>query len=61
VLSELVQDGCELLAVAAPWRVDFEKDVLCWIEHDLIKGVAGDYGLWSIVFLGRFLTEEIGL
>jgi len=61
VFTELVPDGGELLAVAAPWGIELGKNILGVVKDNLIK-LASDQGEdGAVVGLGDGVRLEHGL
>lgn len=60
-LSQLVEDGGQLLAVAAPGRVELDQRVLVVVGDHIVKVLADGHCDRAIVGLGDLLRLQIRL
>mmetsp|Transcript_20807 Transcript_20807/g.39090 ORF Transcript_20807/g.39090 Transcript_20807/m.39090 type:complete len:204 (+) Transcript_20807:212-823(+) len=44
LLRQLRPNWCKLFAVAAPWRIEFDKDILLGVHDNFLKGVTCQHG-----------------
>lgn len=58
LLSQLVVDGRQLLAVTAPWRVELNKDVLGLVEDNLVELVGNENSDGAVLSRNRLRLDR---